>query len=98
MRTLRREGGERMGEEVNGEFELNEVADNIEGSVGSRLSWISREYGLGNRKWSSGTKLKVSRDCYRSFVINPNGRYICTYQTVSLASQILHACPSAKFG
>ncbi|THU58798.1 hypothetical protein C4D60_Mb03t18240 [Musa balbisiana] len=63
-----------MGEEVNGEFELNEVADNIEGSVGSRLSWISREYGLGNRKWSSGTKLKVSRDCYRSFVINPNGR------------------------
>nr|XP_009392582.2 PREDICTED: potassium channel KOR2-like isoform X2 [Musa acuminata subsp. malaccensis] len=74
MRKLRREGGERMGEEVNGEFELNEVADNIEGSVGSRLSWISREYGLGNRKWSSGTKLKVSRDCYRSFVINPNGR------------------------
>ncbi|RWW28722.1 hypothetical protein GW17_00006789 [Ensete ventricosum] len=63
-----------MGEEANGEFELNEAADSIEGSVGSRLSLISREYGLGNWKWSSSTKLKVSRDCYRSFVINPNGR------------------------
>ncbi|WOL01330.1 potassium channel KOR2-like isoform X2 [Canna indica] len=63
-----------MGSEMNGEFQLNEVADDIEDSVASRLSMISKEYGLGRRNWDSSSKLKVSRDCYRSFIIHPNGR------------------------
>ncbi|XP_039123974.1 potassium channel KOR2-like [Dioscorea cayenensis subsp. rotundata] len=60
--------------EINEEFELNEVRDNIVSSVGSRLSLFSKEFGFGRYKWETSSALKLPKDCYRGFVIHPNGR------------------------
>ncbi|KAL0917684.1 hypothetical protein M5K25_012764 [Dendrobium thyrsiflorum] len=72
-----------MGGEINEEFELNEVEDNLHGSVGSRLALFSKEYGLTK----GSTALRLSKDCYGSFVINPNGRlYRCWANIIFLWS------------
>ncbi|XP_072969948.1 potassium channel KOR2-like isoform X2 [Typha angustifolia] len=66
-----------MGEEINEEeFELNEVKDNLEGSVGSRLNLVAKEfgYGRGGKLWDSSSALKLPKRCYDAFVIRPNGR------------------------
>ncbi|XP_073003577.1 potassium channel KOR2-like [Typha latifolia] len=66
-----------MGEEINEEeFELNEVEDNLKGSVGSRLNLVAKEfgYGRGGKLWDSSSALKLPRKCYDAFVIRPNGR------------------------
>ncbi|EHA8589599.1 hypothetical protein COCNU_scaffold011279G000020 [Cocos nucifera] len=63
-----------MDGEIHEEFELNEVVDNLHGSVGSRLALVSKEFGFGRGKWDSSSALKIPKDCYRSFVIHPNGR------------------------
>ncbi|KAJ4761793.1 potassium channel protein [Rhynchospora pubera] len=64
-----------MGEEIREEFELNEVEDTLHGSVGSRLSLFSKEFGFGKSKWESeNNALKVPKGCHNGIVIHPNGR------------------------
>ncbi|KAG9457112.1 hypothetical protein H6P81_001620 [Aristolochia fimbriata] len=66
-----------MGEEIHEEeyFELNEVRDKLEGSVGSRLNLFTRELGLEK---TNNKALRIPQECYNGFVINPNGRlYKC---------------------
>ncbi|XP_038989894.1 LOW QUALITY PROTEIN: potassium channel KOR2-like [Phoenix dactylifera] len=65
-----------MNGDIHEEFELNEVVDNLHGSVGSRLALVSKEFGFELRgRWDSSSALKIPKDCYRSFVIHPNGRF-----------------------
>jgi hypothetical protein len=65
-----------MEEEINEEFELQEVDDTLHGSVGSRLSLFSKAYGLGKgRAWESeNNALEISKCCNSDFVVRPNGR------------------------
>nr|CAD1836953.1 unnamed protein product [Ananas comosus var. bracteatus] len=62
-------------EEIQEEYELNEVEDNLHGSVGSRLSLFAKEFGFGRGKWDSNIALKIPKDCYHGLVIHPSGRW-----------------------
>ncbi|KAK1263126.1 Potassium channel KOR2 [Acorus gramineus] len=55
---------------------MNEVDDSLHGTVGSRLSLFSKEFGSGSyaRKGGGGRgALWITRECYGGFVNHPNG-------------------------
>ncbi|XP_068648573.1 potassium channel KOR2-like [Aristolochia californica] len=90
-----------MGEEIQEEFELNEIRDNLEGSVGSRLNLFTREFGLEKtiNKWDSSSALRIPKDCYRGFVINPNGRlYKCWVNIIFIWSIYSSFFTPVEFG
>lgn len=69
-----------MEREMSAEYELNEIddaADTLHGSVGSRLSLFAREFkSRRSSSWhNSSSALRLPQNCcYGSFVIHPNGR------------------------
>ncbi|KAF3337833.1 potassium channel KOR2-like protein [Carex littledalei] len=68
-----------MGEEIREEFELQEVEDSLHGSVGSRLSLFSKEFGFDKEgSWENENNvLKVPKGRWNRGVIiliHPNGR------------------------
>ncbi|KAK1310311.1 Potassium channel KOR2 [Acorus calamus] len=60
------------GDEIQEEYEVNEVDNSLHGTVGSRLSLF-----LGSRSYArkGGGALWIIRECYGGFVIHPNGRF-----------------------
>ncbi|ERM99785.1 hypothetical protein AMTRI_Chr11g102180 [Amborella trichopoda] len=56
-----------MAQEIQEDFQLNEIDDALDGCVESRLSMFSKEYNLRRNKWGS-----VSNGCH---VIDPNERF-----------------------
>ncbi|XP_078172297.1 potassium channel KOR2-like [Carex rostrata] len=68
-----------MGEEIREEFELQEVEDSLHGSVGSRLSLFSKEFGFDKEgSWENENNVpKVPKGRWSRGVIiliHPNGR------------------------
>ncbi|XP_058097518.1 potassium channel KOR2-like [Magnolia sinica] len=88
-----------MGEEIIEEFEFDEIKDNIHGSVGSRLSLFSNEYGLGKNRWDSNPSLRFPKECYSGFVIQPDGRfYRCWVNIIFLWSIYSSFFTPVEFG
>ncbi|KAJ8625392.1 hypothetical protein MRB53_033922 [Persea americana] len=65
-----------MGEEIREEdYDLNEIEDNINGSVGSRLSLFTNKFELRKHRKESTSALRIPKDCRGAFVIHPERRF-----------------------
>lgn len=72
---MREKEKKKMGEEIREEdYDLNEIEDNINGSVGSRLSLFTNKFELRKHRKESTSALRIPKDCRGAFVIHPERR------------------------